>query len=101
MIGTESLFPFRQRTLVERLRVDVTTLGVVKQCQTVQCRGNIGVNGTVGFFSYRQGALEQRYGSGVTTLGAAKLRQIGSATLQHPDDRDRIFFLVCQATACR
>src|ERR1700720_4082705 len=76
MIGTESLFPFRQRTLVERLRVDVTTLGVVKQCQTVQCRGNIGVNGTVGFFSYRQGALEQRYGIGVTTLGAAKLRQI-------------------------
>ena len=68
MIGTERLFPDRQRALVERLGIGIATLGVVKPRQIVQRHGDIGMIGTKRLFLIASAALVERLGIGIATL---------------------------------
>ena len=49
MIGTECFFSYRQRALVQRLGIGITTLVAVKQSEIVQRSRNIGMVGTKRF----------------------------------------------------
>ncbi len=69
MLGSQGLFPDRQRALVERLGVRVAALGVVESRLVVEALGHIRMLGSQGLFPDRQRALVERLGLGVAALG--------------------------------
>ena len=68
MIGTERLFPDRQRALVERLGFGIATLRRRKAPPDCSAIRDIRMIGTKHFFSDRQRALIERLGIGIATL---------------------------------
>jgi hypothetical protein len=54
MIATKRLFPYRQRSLIQRLGVGVAALPIVQVSQIVQRLSDIGMIATKRLFQYRQ-----------------------------------------------
>ncbi len=64
MLGSEGLFPDRQRALMERLRLGVTACDPVKRRQIIEALAHIRMPGSEGLFPDRQRALVERLGFG-------------------------------------
>ena len=75
MVGSQYLFADRQRPLVERLRIGVATLVIVKQRQVVQRHGHIRIVRAARLFVDCQRTLVERFGVSITALVVVKRSQ--------------------------
>ncbi len=92
MVASERLFPNRQRTLVERLRLGETALGSVEVREVVERLRNVGMGSTERVFPDRKRTFEERLRLSETTLVRVEEPEIVKAKLRRRDDRRRATF---------